>query len=89
LEDIHLFMIGLLNNNRLDRSYAELAAHNRRVLNHLGKSLSRQRIDQVVADHLEILDSLGTEDPERAEAAVQKHLRGAAAYLLGLLISAQ
>jgi DNA-binding GntR family transcriptional regulator len=35
-------------------------------------------------EHLEILDAIIEGNGERAELAVQNHLRSAAAYLLGL-----
>ena len=89
LEDIHFFVIEMLNNKRLAQSYREVAQHNRRIVNHLGRHSPRWRVEQVFGEHLEILQAMVEGNPEKAEAAVQQHLRKAATYLMGLLIPAQ
>jgi DNA-binding GntR family transcriptional regulator len=51
---------------------------------HFGGHFTRPRFSELVFEHLQILDAIIEGDGERAELAVQNHLRSAAAYLLGL-----
>jgi DNA-binding GntR family transcriptional regulator len=84
VEDIHLFVIGIIGNQKLFDTYQGLLDHIKRIRIHFGGSFSRQRFDELLREHAEILDALIDGDAERAELAVQNHLRNAAIYLLGL-----
>ena len=64
--------------------YQGLLNHIKRIRIHFGRQFTRQRIDELVAEHREILDALIEGDGDQAEQAVQNHLHNAAAYLLGL-----
>ena len=84
VEDIHLFVIGIIGNQKLIDTYLGLLDHIKRIRIHFGGRFSRQRFDELSREHTEILDALIEGNAERAELAVQNHLRNAAAYLLGL-----
>lgn len=84
VEDIHLFVIGIIGNQKLIDTYLGLLDHIKRIRIHFGGRFSRQRFDELLREHTEILDALIEGNAERAELAVQNHLRNAAAYLLGL-----
>jgi len=84
VEDIHLFVIGIIGNQKLVDTYLGLLDHIKRMRKHFGGRFTRQRFDKMVAEHLEILDAIIEGNGDRAELAVQNHLHSAAAYLLGL-----
>ncbi|MBC7358575.1 MAG: GntR family transcriptional regulator [Desulfacinum sp.] len=85
-EDIHLYLIGVLNNQKLTQAYLRLLDHIIRIRNQFGNRFTQVRRQEIRAEHLEILDALLEGDPERAESAVQAHLRNAAAFLMGLIL---
>lgn len=84
VEDIHLFVIGIIGNQKLFDTYLGLLDHIKRIRIHFGGRFGRQRFDELLREHAEILDALIEGNAERAELAVQNHLRSAAVYLLGL-----
>jgi DNA-binding GntR family transcriptional regulator len=84
VEDIHLFIIRSIGNQKLIDTYLGILDHIKRMRRHFGGRFTRHRFDELVFEHLEILDAIIEGNGERAELAVQNHLRSAAAYLLGL-----
>jgi DNA-binding GntR family transcriptional regulator len=84
VEDIHLFIVTRIGNQRLIETYLGLLDHIKRIRQHFGERFTRQRFNKLVAEHLEILDAIIEGNGDRAELAVQNHLHTAAAYLLGL-----
>ncbi len=87
VEDIHLFIITGIGNQKLIDTYLGLLDHIKRIRKHFGGHFTRQRFNELVTEHIEILDAIIEGNGDRAELAVQKHLRSAAAYLLGLTSS--
>lgn len=83
-EDIHQFIIRCVGNRKLHENYLILLDHIKRIRTQLGGQFSRQRFENMLNEHIEILDALIEGNAKRAEKAVQTHLRNAAAYLLGL-----
>jgi len=83
-EDVHQFLVRCLGNKKLTEMYLGLLDHIKRIRFYFGRQFTRQRFDELVAEHREILDALIEGDGDRAEQAVQDHLHNAAAYLLGL-----
>lgn len=84
VEGIHLFIITSIGNQKLVNTYRRLLDHIKRIRKHFGGSFTEQRFNELIAEHLEILDAIIEGNGDQAELAVQKHLRNAAAYLLGL-----
>jgi len=85
-EDIHQFIVKSIGNRKLHETYLGLLDHIKRIRRHYGGRFSRQRFDNMLTEHIEILDALLEANPERAEKAVQNHLRNAATYVLGLTL---
>ena len=83
-EDVHQFVIKCVNNQKLHETYSGLLNHIKRIRKHFGGRFSRKRYDDIITEHIEILDALIEGNAERAEKAVQVHLRNAGSYLLGL-----
>ena len=83
-EDIHQFIIKCVGNRKLYYTYIGLLDHIKRIRKQFGGRFTRRRFENMLTEHIEILDALIEGNADRAEAAVQKHLRNAAAYLLGL-----
>jgi DNA-binding GntR family transcriptional regulator len=84
VEDIHLYIIKSIGNQKLVDTYAGLIDHIIRIRKHFSGRLSQKRFNELIEEHLEILDAIIEGSGDRAETAVQNHLRNAAAYLLGL-----
>jgi len=83
-EDVHQFVIKYIKNRKLNETYLGLLNHIKRIRKHFGGRFTRKRYDEILTEHIEILDALIEGNAERAEKAVQDHLRNAKAYLLGL-----
>lgn len=83
-EDVHQFVIKCIKNRKLYETYLGLLNHIKRIRKHFGGRFTRKRYDEILTEHIEILDALIEGNAERAEKAVQDHLRNAKAYLLGL-----
>lgn len=84
VEDIHLFIIASIGNQKLLDTYVGLIDHIKRIRKHFSGSFSQKRFNELIGEHLGILDAIIEGNGDRAEMAVQNHLRNAAAYLLGL-----
>ena len=84
VEDIHLFIVTRIGNQKLIDTYLGLLDHIKRIRQHFGGRFTRQRFSELVDEHLEILDAIIEGDGDKAELSVQSHLRNAGAYLLGL-----
>ena len=61
-----------------------LIDHIIRIRKHFSGRFSQKRFNELIEEHFEILDAIIEGSGDRAEMAVQNHLRNAAAYLLGL-----
>lgn len=83
-EDVHLFIIKCIGNQKLIETYLGLLDHIKRIRIHYGGKFTRERYYSLLSEHITILDALVENNPERAELEVQNHLRNAAAYLFGL-----
>ena len=86
-EDIHQFIVKCVGNRKLYETYLNLLDHIIRIRKHFGGRFTRQRFENMLTEHIEILDAIIEGNGDQAELAVQNHLRNAAAYLLGLTSS--
>ncbi len=84
VEDIHLYIIKSIGNQKLLDTYVGLIDHIKRIRKHFSGRFSQNRYNELIDEHLAILDAIIQGNGESAEVAVQNHLRNAAAYLLGL-----
>ena len=83
-EDIHLFIIRSLRNQKLLDTYLGLLDHIKRIRINFGRKFIPYRMTEIRNEHTAILDALIAGDADMAEQQVQAHLHNAAAYLLGL-----
>lgn len=85
-EDVHQFIVKSIDNRKLYETYLGLLDHIKRIRMIYGGRFSRQRFENILTEHIEILDAFIEANPEKAEKAVQNHLRNAASYVLGLTL---
>ena len=83
-ENIHQLIIRSVGNEKLFETYMGLIDHIKRIRIQFLNRSTRQRHDQLLREHIEILDAFINGDGEKAELAVQTHLRNAAAHFMGL-----
>ena len=86
-EDVHLSIVQALGNHTFLNMYEGLLDRIKRIRNHFGQRFTQRRFNQIISEHLEILDAILEGDPDRAEQAVKKHLQNAGAFLMGLSVS--
>jgi DNA-binding GntR family transcriptional regulator len=83
-EDVHLAIIHALGNQTLLEMYDGLLDRIKRIRNNFGRRFTQRRLHEIVAEHLEILESILDGDPNRTEQAVKRHLQNAGAFITGL-----
>jgi DNA-binding GntR family transcriptional regulator len=86
-EDVHLSIVQALGNHTFLNMYEGLLDRIKRIRNHFGQRFTQRRFNQIISEHLEILDAILEGDPDRAEQAVKKHLQNAGAFLMRLSVS--
>jgi DNA-binding FadR family transcriptional regulator len=85
-EDVHQFIVKSICNRKLYETYLGLLDHIKRIRMIYGGRFSQERFENILTEHIEILDAFMEANPEKAEKAVQNHLRNAATYVLGLTL---
>ena len=83
-ENIHQLIIRSVGNEKLFETYMGLIDHIKRIRIQFLNRFTRQRHDQLIQEHIQILDAFIDGEGEKAELAVQTHLRNAAAHFMGL-----
>ena len=83
-ENIHQLIIRSVGNEKLFETYMGLIDHIKRIRIQFLNRFTRQRHDQLIQEHIQILDAFIGGEGEKAELAVQTHLRNAAAHFMGL-----
>jgi DNA-binding GntR family transcriptional regulator len=83
-EDMHLCIVKALGNQTLVDFYSGLLDRIKRFRSHYGKRFTQRRLHEILSEHTAILDAIVERDGERAEQAVQRHLRNAGSFLIGL-----
>jgi GntR family transcriptional regulator, rspAB operon transcriptional repressor len=81
LDDVHVFIFGVVGNKRLFEIYSQLLDQIVRLRRYFNVRLDPERTAKFNKEHLRILDALIKSDPDQAEEAVLTHLRNASAYL--------
>jgi DNA-binding GntR family transcriptional regulator len=84
-EDVHEAIVNALGNQKLSEMYQGLMDHIKRIRNHIGKRYTQRRLDEIMSEHLEILNAIVKGDPERSERAVQYHLNNAVSFVTGVV----
>ena len=83
-ENVHQLIIRSVGNQKLFESYLGILDHIKRIRIQFLNRFNRQRHDKLIREHIEILDAFIEGNGEKAELAVQNHLRNAAAHFMGL-----
>jgi DNA-binding GntR family transcriptional regulator len=83
-ENVHQLIIRSVGNQKLFETYTGIIDHIKRIRIQFLNRFSRQRHDELIREHIHILDAFIDSDGEKAEQAVQAHLRSAAAHFMGL-----
>lgn len=83
-ENVHKLIIRSVGNQKLFETYMGIQDHIKRIRIQFLNRFTRQRHDELIREHIQILDAFLDGDAERAELAVQTHLRNAAAHFMGL-----
>ena len=83
-EEVHLSIVKSVGNQTLVDMYLGLLDRIHRIRSHYGKRFTQRRLHEILSEHTAMLDSIVEGDAERAEQAVQRHLRNAGAFLIGL-----
>lgn len=83
-EDVHLCIVRALGNQSLVEMYSGLLDRIQRIRNHYGQRFTQRRLHEILTEHTAILDAIVEGDAERAEQMVQRHLRNAGAFVIGL-----
>jgi DNA-binding GntR family transcriptional regulator len=84
-DKIHAFVFESVGNQRLLDIYLRLLDHIVRHRIHFFSNSHRGRSEESYREHLEILDALAAQDPERCEAAVRAHLRNSWEYVKSIM----
>jgi DNA-binding GntR family transcriptional regulator len=83
-EDIHLDIVTAVGNQALVEMYLGLLDRIRRIRSYYGRRFTQRRLHEILREHAEVLEAIVAGDAERAEQAVQRHLRNAGMFLIGL-----
>jgi DNA-binding GntR family transcriptional regulator len=83
-ENVHQLVIRSVGNQKLFETYIGILDHIKRIRIQFLNRFSRQRHDELIREHIEILDAFIAGDGDKAEQAVQAHLRNAATHFMGL-----
>lgn len=83
-EDLHLGIVKAVGNQTLVDMYLGLLDRIHRIRTFYGKRFTQRRLHEILSEHTAMLEAIVGGDPERAEQAVQSHLRNAGAFLIGL-----
>jgi len=83
-EDVHLSVVKAVGNQALVDMYLGLLDRIHRIRSYYGQRFTQRRLHEIIGEHAAMLDAIIEGDAERAEKAVQGHLRNAGAFLIGL-----
>ncbi len=85
-EDVHSFIFETAGNRRLSELYRRLQDHIDRMRNYFfGTFKIAERSQHSFDEHLAILDTLLSNDPDKAEETLRNHLNRASEYLRTLM----
>jgi DNA-binding GntR family transcriptional regulator len=83
-EDVHLSIVKAVGNQTLVEMYLGLLDRILRIRSYYGQRFTQRRLHEILGEHTAMLDAIVAGDAERAEQVVQRHLRNAGAFLIGL-----
>lgn len=77
---IHIFIFEAFGNKKLLEFYKRLQEHIERMRLYFFNEVHQERAEQSSREHLEILNALIADDPQRAEKAMRDHLQNSMEY---------
>ncbi len=77
---IHTFIFETFGNKRLLEFYRRLQEHIERMRLYFFNQVQQERSEQSFKEHLEILNALIAQDPQRSEKAMRDHLQNSLEY---------
>jgi DNA-binding GntR family transcriptional regulator len=83
-EDVHLSIVKAVGNQALVDMYLGLLDRIHRMRSFYGKRFTQRRLHEILGEHTAVLEAIVAGDAERAEQMVQRHLRNAGTFLIGL-----
>jgi DNA-binding GntR family transcriptional regulator len=83
-EDVHLSIVTAVGNQTLVEMYLGLLDRIRRIRSYYGQRFTQRRLHEILGEHQAMLEAIVEGDAERAEQAVQRHMRNAGLFLIGL-----
>ncbi len=83
-DDVHVLIVRELGNTSLLEIYLGLLDRIRRIRTYYGHRFTQRRLREIASEHADILEAMVSGDPERAEQAVERHLRNGGAFVIGL-----
>jgi len=83
-EDVHLCIVKALGNQMLVDIYSGLLDRIHRIRSQYGQRFTQRRLHEILSEHTAILNAIVDGNSEGAEQMVQRHLRNAGAFLIGL-----
>jgi DNA-binding GntR family transcriptional regulator len=83
-EDIHLSIVTAVGNQTLVEMYLGLLDRIRRIRSYYGQRFTQRRLHEILGEHTAMLEAIVEGDAEKAEQAVQRHMRNAGMFLIGL-----
>jgi DNA-binding GntR family transcriptional regulator len=86
-EDVHETIVNALRNQKLTVIFEGLMDHIKRIRNYIGNQSTARPRDELLSEHLEILEAIIEGDPERAERAVRYHLNNPVSFGVGVISS--
>jgi len=79
-DQIHTFIFETFGNQRLLEYYRRLQEHIERMRLYFFNQVNQERSERSFNEHLEILNALIAQDPQRAEKAMREHLQNSIEY---------
>jgi DNA-binding GntR family transcriptional regulator len=79
-DQIHTFIFEAFGNKRLLEFYKRLQDHIERLRLYFFNQVNPERSEQSFKEHLEIINALVAQDPQRAEKAMRDHLQNSLEY---------
>ncbi|HSB04661.1 MAG TPA: GntR family transcriptional regulator [Thermodesulfobacteriota bacterium] len=79
-DQIHTFIFEAFGNKRLLEFYKRLQDHIERLRLYFFNQVNPERSEQSFKEHLEIINALVAQDPQRAEKAMRAHLQNSLEY---------
>lgn len=83
-DDIHLEIIRIVGNKKLLKMYREVLDTIERIRNNFGHRFTERRIEDIINEHITLLDAVLSGNGELAQERVREHLKNGYTYVKSL-----